>query len=212
MRFWWALVLMLLPSFAWAQQQGDSELTGTVGWQYGGTQDYVTYSGYGYGDFHANAALNYGGTLSHFIRDDYALEITYNYQKTDLVVRPVGFPATKLGDLSTHYIQLYGTRYVPVRPDKMDAFLMGGVGATGYSVAGYQSRWVTSFGIGGGVRIHASERMAVRLQTRLLIPIQWSNTGFYFGTGGANITVGGGSTLVQGDLSLGLVVKLGHPE
>jgi len=200
---------MLLPGLAWAQEQGTSELTASVGWQYGGTQDFVSYTGYSYGDFHANAAMNFGGTLSHFIRDYYAIEIVYNYQKTDLVVRPVGFPDTKIGDLSTHYIQLYGNRYVPVRPEKVDAFLMGGVGATGYSVQGYQSRWVTSFGVGGGLRIRTSERMALRLQTRMLIPIQWSNTGFYFGTGGANITVGGGSTLIQGDVSLGLVMKLG---
>ena len=212
MKFGWVVGLMLLPCLAWAQEQGSSELTATVGWQYGGTQDYVTYSGYGYGDFHANAAVDFGGTLSYFIRESYALEIVYTYQKTDLVIQPIGAPDTKLGDLSTHYIQLYGTRYVPVRPDKVDAFLMGGVGATSYSVQGFQSRWVTSFGIGGGLKVHTSDRTALRLQTRLLIPIQWSNTGFYFGTGGANITVGGSSTLLQGDVSLGLVVKLGHGE
>lgn len=203
------LSLVLLPGIAWAQEKGDSEITGVVGWQYGGTQDFVSYTGYSAGDFHANAAVNYGGTLSHFIQDAYAIEIAYTYQKTDLIVRPLNVAGVKIGDLSTHYIQLYGARYVPVRPDKVDAFLMGGVGATCYSVPGFQSRWVTSFGVGGGFRFNTSERVAVRLQTRILIPIQWANTGFYFGSGGANITVGGSSTLIQGDTSLGLVVKLG---
>jgi len=217
MRWGLIVVMLLLPCLAWAQEQGDTEITGVVGWQYGGTQDFVGYSGYSTGDFHADAAMDYGGTLSHFIKDAYAIEIAYTYQKTDLLVRPAGLPGAKVADLATHYIQLYGCRYVPVRPDKVDAFLMGGVGATCYSptstVGGIpsniSSRWVTSFGIGGGLRLNTSDRIALRLQTRLLIPIQWSNSSFYFGSGGGSITVGGSSTLIQGDTTLGLVVKLG---
>src|SRR5262245_57332998 len=124
MRIACVVAVLLLPSLAWAQTRGQSELTGQVGWQYGGTQDYVAYSGYSAGDFHANAALNFGGLLSHYVQDYYAIEIGYSYQKTDLMVRPTGFKDTKVGDLSTHYIQLYGTRYVPVRSDKADAFVM----------------------------------------------------------------------------------------
>jgi len=209
MRLVWIVALLLLPSLAWAQSRGQSELTGQVGWQYGGTQDYVAYSGYSAGDFHANAALNFGGLLSHFVQDYYAIEIGYSYQKTDLMVRPIGFKDVKVGDLSTHYIQLYGTRYVPVRPDKADAFVMAGLGATGYSVPGFNSRWLTSFAIGGGVKFHFNEKAGLRLQTRLLLPVQWSSGGFYFGSGGAQVTVGGSSTLVQGDVSLGLVMKFG---
>src|SRR5262245_53048950 len=124
MKFVCIVALLVLPSLAWAQGRGESELTGSVGWQYGGTQDYVAYTGYSAGDFHANANINYGGLLSHFVQDYYAVEVGYSYQKTDLMIRPIGFPDQKLGDLTCQYIQVYGTRYVPVRPDRADAFVM----------------------------------------------------------------------------------------
>lgn len=199
--------LLLLPSLAWAQHP--MEITAHGGWQYGGTQTYSNYYGYSPGDFHANANVNYGGTLTFLLREGYGVEIDYTYQKTDLMLRPTGVPAIKLGDLSTHYIHLYGTRTVPVRPDKFDAIIMGGFGATGYSVPGFNARWLTSFGLGLGGKLHMNDRLALRLQTRFLLPIQWSNSQFYFGTGGGTITVGGSSTLIQGDTSLGLVFKLG---
>jgi len=206
---WIVALLLLLPSLAAAQMRGQSEITAQAGWQYGGTQDYVAYSGYTAGDFHANAALNFGGLISRFVQDYYAIEVGYSYQQTDLVIRPNGFTDAKIGDLATHYIQLYGTRYVPVRPDKADAFVMAGLGGTGYYLTGYNSRWLTSFAIGGGVKFHLSEKAGLRLQTRLLLPVQWSSGGFYFGNGGAQVTVGGSSTLVQGDVSLGFVMKMG---
>lgn len=206
---WMIAVLLLLPSAAWAQHAGDKEITGQIGWQYGGTQDFVNSLGFAVGDFHANANLNYGGMFTFFPRDYYAIEIQYSYQSTDLIARPSGAPNFKLGDMATQYIHLYGTRDVPFEAGRVDGFAMGGLGATVYSADGYDTRWLFSVGAGVGAKIHMNERTALRLQTRLLFPVQWSGTGFYFGSGGAGISVGGGSTLIQGDVSLGLVIKLG---
>lgn len=202
-------LLMLLPAAALAQRQGDKELTPQIGWQYGGTQEYTSYAGYAPGDFHANANLNYGGTLSIFPRDFYAVELAYSYQKTDLLVRPRNFPNTKIADMAAQYIHLYGTRVIPTQNGKTDVFAMGGFGATSFSAPGFNTRWLFSFGAGLGAKVHTSEKMAVRLQTRLLIPIQWGSAGFYFGSGGSGISVGGGSSIIQGDVSLGLSFKLG---
>jgi hypothetical protein len=44
----------------------------------------------------------------------------------------------------------------------------------------------------------------------MLIPTQWGGGGFYFGTGGSGVSVSGGSTLLQGDVSIGLVMRLGQ--
>lgn len=206
-RSWWLASLLLLPSLAWAQHP--MEITAHGGWQYGGTQSYSDYYGYSPGDFHVNANVNYGGMLSFMLREGYAVEIDYTYQGTDLVLRPGAASQIKIGDLSTHYIQLYGTRVIPIRPEKIDGFVMGGFGATGFSLPGFNSRWLTSFGLGLGGKLHVNERTALRLQTRILVPIQWANSQFYFGSGGATITTGGSSTLIQGDVSLGLTFKLG---
>ena len=204
------VALALLPTAAWAQHQGEKEITPQIGWQYGGTQEYSSYPGYAAGDFHANANLNYGGMLSIFIRDYYAIEFAYSYQSTDLLIRPNGFPDTKIADLAAQYIHLYGTRVIPTQGGKTDLFAMGGFGATTFSAGSpYESRWLFSFGAGIGAKVHMNPKTSLRLQTRLLIPIQWGSAGFYFGTGGSGIDVGGGSSIVQGDVSLGLAIKLG---
>ena len=210
MKKWLIVCLLLVPSASWAQHVGDKELTGQIGYQYWGTQTFVNSFGYPAGDVHVNAALTYGGLLSLFIRDYYAAEIQYSYSTGDLIARPEGpFGDTKIADLATQYIQVYGTRFVPVKPDKMDAFVMGGLGATGYSASGFDSRWLFSFGVGLGLKIHTNEKMSIRIQQRFLVPVQWGEGGFYFGTGGAGVSVGGGSSIIQGDTSLGLVLKLG---
>ena len=212
------LLLSLAPAVASAQMQGDKELTGYFGWQYGGTQEYVTsYYTFPSGDFHANANINYGGSLTVFIKDYYGAELMYTYQGTDLLIRPATAPSTTIGDLTTHYMHIYGVRTVPVQPGKTDAYVLGGLGATVYDLKAdsrltqddFDSRWLFSFGMGVGVKIHTSEKVAIKLQTRLLIPVQWTSAGFYFGSGGSGISVGGGSSIAQGDVSLGLTAKLG---
>jgi len=201
--------LLLFPAVATAEVPGTKELTPQIGWQYGGTQEYVTYLGYPAGDFHSNANLNYGGTFSIFLKPVYAAEISYSYQSTDLIVRPNGQRDQKVGTLASQYIQLQGTRVIPVKPGKTDFLGFGGLGATVFSAQGYNSHWLFSVSGGIGVKVHMNERTSLRLQTRLLLPIQWASSGFYFGTGGSGVTVGGGSSIIQGDVSLGLTMKLG---
>jgi hypothetical protein len=210
MRTWLTLVgALLLPAAAGAQMVGDKEITPQVGWQWGGTQEYSNYVGYPAGDFHSNAALNYGGTLSIYIRDYYAAEISYSYQSTDLILRPNGQIETSLGTMASQYMQLQGLRVLPVKPDKVDVIGIGGLGAAVFSAEGFDSRWLFAMTAGIGAKFHMNEKTSLRLQSRLLLPIQWGESGFYFGTGGSGISVGGGSTLVQGDVSLGLSMKLG---
>src|SRR5262249_1467031 len=115
----------------------------------------------------------------------------------------------KIADLAAQYIHLYGRRVLPTKGGKTDLFAMGGFGATSFSASGFDTRWLFSFGAGLGAMVHVNPKTSLRLQTRLLIPIQWGSAGFYFGTGGAGIDVGGGSSIVQGDVSLGLAIKLG---
>lgn len=209
------LVLTLLfsvPAIASAgqlSQVGEVELTPQIGWQWGGTQDYS--SGFGYpagGSLHAEANLNYGGTLSVVARPGYAVEIGYNYQSTDLTNRPVGAPEYKLADLGTHYILVSGRRELPAA-GRATPFVLGGLGAVGF-YASDVSQWFWAFTVGGGVKTELSPKMALRLQVRALVPVQWGNTSMYFGSGGSSVSVSGGSSLFQGDVSAGLVFKLGR--
>jgi len=209
MRRWFVMMLMLLvPAVASAQHVGDKEVSGLVGWQWGGTQEYANYAGYPAGDFHANANLNYAGAFTVFVRDYYGVEFNYSFQSTDLLVRPNSLPEVTLGKMTTQYIHAYGVRTMPMK-EKVDGFVLAGLGATSFSAEGFETHWLFSVGAGLGVKIHTSDKLAIRLQSRMLLPIQWGETGLYFGTGGAGVSVGGGSSLIQGDVSAGLTIKLG---
>jgi hypothetical protein len=208
MRWLWMVVLTMLPAAAWAQRAGDRQLTGQVGWQWGGTQDYTTYSGYPAGSVHAEAAMNYGGTFTAFMHEGQALEIAYSYQATDLIVRPTGIPSFKLADMACQTIHLNGLRMLPAGGGKAEPFVLGGLGTSVFSTQGYSSRWLFSIAAGLGVMVPVNDRLGLRAQGRMIVPMSFSSGAFYFGNGGASISVSG-QAFLQGDASIGLSLKLG---
>jgi len=213
---WVAAACVVLASApASAQQSRGAELMPTFGWQWGGTVDY-TYSGVA-GDVHVNAAPTYGGTISIPVRPGYWGEIGYWYQGSELIARPAGngIKDFKIFDLATHYLQFSGVRALRPPQGKAMPYVMGGLGTTvfdpGSSPYGdFNTQWLFSMSAGGGVRVTMNDKVSLRLQARLLLPINWVSGGFYFGTGGSGVSVSGGSALPQGDATLGLSFKLGQ--
>jgi hypothetical protein len=204
-----AAALLLLAVPAHAQHAGMKEITPAIGWQFGGTQEYQTYSTYPAGDFHANANLNYGATLTWYIRSTYAAELVYTYQATDLVLRPNGVDDVTLGNMSSRYGLLQLVRVIPTQNERMSILAFAGFGTAAFGAEGFDTRWLPAVGMGAGVRMKMNPRSALRLQSRILIPIQFGATGFYFGDTGVDVQVGGSTTLLQGDVSLGWCWMLG---
>src|SRR5262245_31187949 len=200
-----ALLAISAPDIAAAQ----ASLTPMIGWQWGGTLDYPI------GDVHTNSNMNYGGAISAPVRPGYNAELMYTYQSAEVVGRPNVGSEFKLFDLSTHYIQLNGVRMLGYGDKKATPFVLGGLGTTVFSpgsssLGNFDTQWLFSITIGGGVMIQTSDKMAIRLQSRFLMPMNYASGGFYFGTGGGGFGVSGGTALPQGDVSLGLSFKLGQ--
>ena len=59
---------------------------------------------------------------------------------------------------------------------------------------------------GGGLKIWINERFAVRLEIRALVPVYFTGTTFFVGTGGAGLGVSGGIPFAQFDFTGGLTV------
>jgi opacity protein-like surface antigen len=191
-----------------AAQKPPNELIPLVGYQWGGTLNYTS------GDVHANAAMNYGGILSVPVKPGYSLELSYTYQSTDLIARPNVGKTFKLLDLGTHYMQLSGRRDLAPPGQKTTPFVLGGLGATVFSPSSssfgtFNTQWLFSLNAGAGVNVAMNEKVGLRLQARLLLPINWVSGGVYFGSGGGGATISGGSAICQGDATLGIVLKLG---
>jgi hypothetical protein len=188
------------------------EVTPMVGWQWGGTLDYGTG-----GDVHVNAALNYGGALGVMINPMEWGELSYTYQSSEVFARPAAAPEFKAFDLGTHYIQASGGRYVmpPGSSRRANPYLIGGLGMTifspGTASAPLQvdTQYLFSISAGAGVRVVMNEKLDLRLQTRLLLPMNFSEGSFYFGSGGAAVGLSGGTFLPQGEATVAVTIKGG---
>ena len=80
-------VLALVPSMSRAQD-APILVTLTGGWQYGGTQPYISGLGLGGGTVHANAGANFGAMVTVPLPQHYDLALAYTYQPGEIVVRP----------------------------------------------------------------------------------------------------------------------------
>jgi Outer membrane protein beta-barrel domain len=205
-----ALALIAFSSVPAAHAQRGVELTPFAGWMWGGTLDYAS------GSIHVNAAPSYGGMLGVEVRPSEFVEISYWYQGADVIARPFGLPDFKFMELATHYIQAGGTKYMrPLGSAKVVPFATGGLGMTIFSPSNgpagvnLDDETVFSISVGGGLRYEVNEKVALRLQSRLLLPTQLWGAGVWFGTGGGGVSVSG-TSIAQGDATLGIVIKLGQ--
>ena len=185
-----------------------------------------------YGFMFAGKATGYNGDLN--FRDDQMygliLDITLKpgiqlelyYSRSDTRVDFVEFrgPTYKLTDASINYIQIGALRNLK-KMGKTTIFGVGSLGATLLSPTGesynetpeaftYEDWWLFSLTMGGGAKIQFSERIGLRLEGRLMMPITWSGGGFMVGSGGSGFYLGGGSAILQASLTAGIIIALGN--
>jgi len=72
----------------------------------------------------------------------------------------------------------------------------------------FSENWFT-VGLGGGLKYYLNDRIGIRLQARLLLPMQFGGIGIGCGTGGCGGGVSAYSTVIQGDFTGGVILKLG---
>ena len=213
-----ALVFALLSSSAWAQlktmERGQKttrgiELTGFYGWQWGG--NFTSYQG----EIDVKDTENFGGMIDIPIpyKPGMMAEISYSRQNTSVALNQ--FPGglrEDLFDLSIEYFQA-GAVYETYSRGRMKPFGSFSLGATRFApkVGSFKGltlddEWRFSITLGLGLKALMSERIGLRLQGRLLMPINFYGTSLWFGTGGSGVGVSGGSAILQGDVLGGLFV------
>jgi hypothetical protein len=193
--------------------RGRVELSGFVGYQL--STDASTCCG----TIRMDDSIDFGATLSYQIRPGYAVELLWIYVPTKVRFDSNGLTfasSAEKSDLTINYIQLggvYGLKrgrlepffsltagVIIVAPDA--ARLTDGTTLT----ADTQVKF--AFTGGGGLKVWINEMFAVRLEVRALVPVYFSSTTFYAGTGGGGLGVSGGIPFAQFDFTGGLVVAL----
>jgi hypothetical protein len=174
------------------------------GYQWGGTlQGYE-------GEAKLNDAGSWGIALDIPVAYETYVELIYTRQVTDLSYRTYGVGGTtgELFDLAVEYYQVGGLYTVSKEGPR--PFGTMSLGATRFAPQEPQlnSEWKFSFALGLGILVDIGERLGIRMHARLLMPMMSAGGGLWCGTGGCSIGIGGGSTLLQGDIAAGLVIKL----
>ena len=162
-----------------------------------------------YGDYKVNDAPNYGGQLSIGVAPDMYVELTYNRMDSEVsyYYNNINEPL----DMSTDYFQVGAVREIQAGSENLVPFGLFSIGATrfdlkeSYGNLNADDYWFMSVMLGGGAKILLGERLGIRLQARMGLPMSFS--GLYIGSGG-----GGASfyvPMVQFDFTAGVFLRLG---
>ncbi|MCK5857531.1 MAG: hypothetical protein KAG64_08575 [Bacteroidales bacterium] len=203
------LVGLLSFSFnnAQAQTENKIELAPVVGYQFGGKVKYYE------GEFRMDNAMNYGVYLNVLASQNHRVELSYSLMKTEAHFRPYGSYLGDYrnwdGDVNIHYVLIGSHSEMPVS-EKLTLFGGISLGATilGVQDASVSDVWRFGLGVSGGLKIALSDRIGIRMQGRLLMPMYFAGVGFYagVGTGGASsgLSMNAGVVAFQGDFQGGL--------
>jgi hypothetical protein len=162
------------------------------------------------GDLDIGNSMSWGVAVDIDIHPEAQLELLYNRQDSylEFLTYPGGIQEWK-GDLAVEYYQIGGLYRRPV--DQAEPFFLMSLGATRFAPKDnqYSDEWKFSVIFGLGAKVWVSDRVGLRFQGRVLMPMLWSSAGFWCGTGGCGVGYGGGSAMLQGDLGIGLAFRFG---
>ena len=195
------LVMLLLPT-SFAAFGREIALTPFYGYQFGGRVS--TYEG----EARIKDTENYGFTLDVPYTGTTTLQLLYIYQDTSLQYTNKYTGVTKdLFDMSVQYFHLGGT--AEMAKGSTTSFVSGSLGATYFDPdkSGISSETLFSLSFGMGLLKEISKNIALRFQGRLLIPIQYAGGSMFCGSGGCSIGISGGSSILQGDVTAGIVFR-----
>ena len=164
------------------------------------------------GDLNVYSNPNYGASIAFEVDRGLQAELLWIGQQTTMDLKQLNGITKPLFDIGIHYFQL-GVIHEFKQNSKQKAFPFGSfsLGATMFTPHGstYSDEWLFSIAFGAGGKFYLSDKIGLRLQARLLLPINFSSVGMWCGSGGCSATVGSWATFVQADFTGGIFVRLG---
>jgi hypothetical protein len=211
-----AIVVMFIIAPAVSQAQGKVEISPFAGYMFGGSLNFYE------GKLKAENNLNYGVAMDIKLATDTQIELMWTQMATSGQFEPYysyEYLATNSFDMNVGYIQIGGVREIEM--DKVHPFGVFTLGTTYFipknvdfpnstSYENIDSEWVFSMTLGAGAKIWFNDRVGIRLQGNLMLPMFWGGAGFTVGTGGSGFYVGTGTSMVQGSFTGGLIFALGE--
>jgi hypothetical protein len=163
----------------------------------------TVYTSLGY--LYIGDGMDYGGSLDISLGNNRFAEISFSHMMTKLNVDE-GYNEKYLCDLGVNYYSI-GILQETKPLSKISPY---GLFTLGWVNFNPQTNDISGenkmhFSFAGGIKIKASERIGLRLQARLLMPIFYAGGNFNSGTGGTSMNVSATSVAFQGDFTAALV-------
>ena len=210
------LAILFFTSISLIAQDSKIELIPFAGYTFSGKQSYPN------ADTDMKDATNFGMALDLRIARSNLVELMYNVIPTNvnstIYWGPTVGTERKETPLNAEYYHIGGVQEFST--ENVRPFTVVTLGATRFAPTGETTSnlddavvnadvWAFSAALGGGAKIMFSERIGLRLQARLLLPMYFNGVGIYCSSG-----CGGGASFgvyfLQLDLTGGLVIGLGE--
>lgn len=198
------LLLFALVAGFLANAQGNAiEIQPYVGFQFGNT--FHAYEG----QVKTQDGLDWGGTLNVELRPGVYLELMYSNMESTMRLDEYYGPTRPSFPVTIQYFHIGGL--VEQSIGQVTTFGLFTLGAVDYNPekAGYSNETQFSIAFGGGVKYFFSDNIGIRLQARALMPLYFGGFGLFCGTGGCSGGAYTSSYTFAGDLTAGLILRLG---
>lgn len=207
MKHFFSVLLCILVAGTAVQAQ-KVELNALTSYMFGASNDFY-YNSSG-GNLYFDGSVMYGGAIDIDLRNNVVLELQYMFQPTTVRLEGSFNPADAGSlDINNHLIQIGGL-YNRDLSNKATLFggLLFGMEVFAPTSSRYDSETRFLGSLTGGTKIWLSEKVGLRLNAMLSMPMIFSGAGFYLGTGGGGYGVSTAIQLFQFSLGGGIVVRM----
>jgi len=164
------------------------------------------YTSLGY--LYIGSGMDYGAAVDFNLGKNLYAEASYSHMMTNLNIDE-GYNERYLWDLGVNYYSLGILQEIRAEA-KLSPYGLFSLGWVNYrpQMDNISVENKMHISVAGGFKIRATERIRLRLQARLLMPIMYAGRYFSGGPGGTDMTVSATSVAFQGDFTAALVFVL----
>ena len=207
-----ACLAMLIVTFAGKAYSQDHkvELTPFGGYLLGGSLKFYE------GKFKIEDNACYGGMLAVQVSSGNFIEFSYTGMTTQGEWQPgYEYSAEHPGqtvEMAVNHFQIGSVNELPLDNEAIRPYGTLTLGSTWFNLKEENSndKWLFSLAAGLGLKYFFNERVGIRLQARMILPLLYNGGSFYIGAGGSGVYVSSTSAIVQGDFTGGLIIALGN--
>ncbi len=177
------------------------EITPQYGYQVGAKYNY--YGGY----VKLKSADQYGLTFGVNATDDITVEFMWAQQNSNIRIKDFQFypRETALTDVVVNHYQIGAIHMFGYSEARPFLGLSAGWSTFNPDIDLYDSTTTFTLGLSGGLKYFFTDRIGIRIQSQLLMPVSWG--GVYISSGGGGVSAGG--SILQLNFSGGLIIGLG---